>query len=74
MAMIGRAAEPAGHNPELNPDETPHADLKHAIGTKAPVRTNAKLRCAADEQLQSIAADRARVGSRFQDRFVKYAA
>ncbi|MEX3612277.1 MAG: IS630 family transposase, partial [Burkholderia sp.] len=48
--------------------------LKQAIGSKVPVRTKAKLRAAADEHMQFIAANVDRVRSYFQDRFVKYAA
>lgn len=33
--------------PELNPDERLNGDLKHAIGTKVPMRTKAKLQSAA---------------------------
>lgn len=32
------------YSPELNPDEWLNVDLKHAIGSKVPVRTKAKLR------------------------------
>ncbi len=62
------------YSPELNPDERLNADLKHAIGTKVPVRTKAKLRTAADEHLQFIAANRDRVRACFQDLIVKSAA
>jgi transposase len=62
------------YSPELNPDERLNADLKHAIGSKVPVRTKAKLRAAAHEHMQVIAADRGRVRSYFQDPIVKYAA
>lgn len=62
------------YSPELNPDERLNADLKHAIGTKVPVRTKAKLRAAANEHMQFIAANRHRVRSYFQDPIVKYAA
>jgi transposase len=62
------------YSPELNPDERLNADLKHAIGSKVPVRTKAKLRAAADEHMQVIAADPSRVRNYFQDPIVKYAA
>jgi len=62
------------YSPELNPDERLNADLKQAIGTKVPVRTKAKLRAAADEHMQFIAANRDRVRAYFQDPIVKYAA
>ena len=32
------------YSPELNPEERLNADLKHAITSKVPVRTKAKLR------------------------------
>ena len=60
--------------PELNPDERLNADLKQAIGSKVPVRTKAKLRAAANEHMQFIAANRDRVRAYFQDPIVKYAA
>lgn len=62
------------YSTELDPDERLNADLKHAIGSKVPVRTKAKLRAAADEHMQFIAANRDRVRSYFQDPIVKYAA
>ena len=36
---------------ELNPDERLNADMKHAIGTKVPVRTKAKLKTAAEDHM-----------------------
>lgn len=54
-----------------NPDERLNADLKHAIGSKAPVLTKAKLGAAAGEHTQFIAANRDRVRSYFQDPTVK---
>ena len=54
------------YSPELNPDERLNADLKQAIGSKVPVRTKAKLRAAADEHMQFIAANRDRVRAYFQ--------
>ena len=41
------------YSPELNPDERLNADLKHAIGTKVPVRTKAKLHAAASKHMTS---------------------
>ena len=63
-----------GYSPEPNSDERLNADLKHAIGSKVPVRTKAKMRAAADERMQFIVASRDRVRSDFQDPIVKYAA
>lgn len=62
------------YSPELNPDERLNADLKHAIGTKVPVRTKAKLHAAANEHMAFIAAHPERVRSYFQDPLVRYAA
>jgi transposase len=62
------------YSPELNPDERLNADLKQAIGSKVPVRTKARLRAAADEHMQFIAANRDRVRAYFQEPIVKYAA
>ncbi|CUA99143.1 IS630 family transposase [Thiomonas bhubaneswarensis] len=62
------------YSPELNPDERLNADLKHAIGTKVPVRTKAKLHAAANEHMAFVAAHPERVRSYFQDPFVRYAA
>lgn len=62
------------YSPELNPDERLNADLKHAIRTKVPVRTKAKLHAAANEHLAFIEANPERVKSYFQDPRVKYAA
>ena len=62
------------YSPELNPDERLNADLKHAIGTKVPVRTKAKLQAAANEHMAFIDANPERVRSYFQDPRVKYAA
>ncbi len=63
-----------GYSPELDPDERLNADLKHAIGTKVPVRTKAKLHAAASRHMVRIEADPDRVKSYFQDPRVKYAA
>jgi transposase len=62
------------YSPELNPDERLNADLKHAISTKVPVRTKAKLHAVASEHMQRIQRDPARVKRYFHDPIVKYAA
>jgi transposase len=62
------------YSPELNPDERLNADLKHAIGTKVPVRTKSKLRAAAEQHMQFIEANPQRVRAYFQDPVVRYAA
>lgn len=60
--------------PELNPDERLNADMKHAIGTKVPVRTKAKLKTAAEDHMTMIGTSPERVRAYFQDQRVKYAA
>jgi transposase len=60
--------------PELNPDERLNADMKHAIGTRVPVRTKAKLKAAAEDHMTMIGASPERVCAYFQDPKVKYAA
>ena len=40
--------------PELNPDERLNADMKHAISTKVPVRSKAKLKAAAEAHMDTI--------------------
>jgi hypothetical protein len=40
--------------PELNPEERLNADLKHAITSKVPVRTKAKLRQAATNHMTML--------------------
>jgi hypothetical protein len=65
---------PPSYSPELNPDERLNADLKHAIGTKVPVRNRPKLRAAAEQHMQFIEANPQRVRAYFQDYVVHYAA
>jgi transposase len=62
------------YSPELNPEERLNADLKHAIGTKVPARTKAKLKAAATAHMEKLEASPQRVKSYFQDPRVKYAA
>jgi transposase len=62
------------YSPELNPEERLNADLKHAIGTKVPVRTKAKLRSATTEHMTKLEQSPERVMSFFQDPRVRYAA
>lgn len=49
---------------ELNPEERLNGDLKHAIETKAPVRTQAKLKLAASEHMTKLEQS-ARTGQEF---------
>ncbi len=62
------------YSPELNPEERLNADLKHAMGKRAPVRTKAKLREAANEHMTLLEQSPERVRAYFQDPVVKYAA
>lgn len=62
------------YSPELNPDERLNADLKHAIGSKVPARTKAKLKAAATEHMQMLEQNPSRVRSYFRDPRVAYAA
>ena len=62
------------YSPELNPEERLNADLKHAIGSKVPARTKAKLKAAATEHMHKLEQSPDRVKSYFQDPRVKYAA
>ena len=60
--------------PELNPDECLNADMKHAIGSKVPVRTKPKLKAAAEEHMTMIGKSPDRVRAYFQAPRVKYTA
>lgn len=62
------------YSPELNPEERLNADLKQAIGSKVPVRTQGKLKAAATEHMQKLEQSPEHVRSYFQDKRVKYAA
>ena len=62
------------YSPELNPEERLNADLKHAIGTKVPARTKAKLKTAATEHMTQLEQSPERVKRFFQDPRVRYAA
>jgi transposase len=60
--------------PELNPDERLNASLKHAIRSKVPERTKAKLKHAAEAHMTDVAENPELVKSFFQDPAVNYAA
>ena len=62
------------YSPELNPEERLNADLKHAIGSKVPARTKAKLKSAAIDHMAMIEQNPKRVIAYFHDPRVKYAA
>lgn len=62
------------YRPELNPEERLNADLKHAIGSKVPARTKAKLKAAAAKHMRTLEQSPERVKKYFQDPRVKYAA
>ena len=51
-----------------------NADLKHAIGTTVPVRTKAKLKLAATENMVNLEQSPERIKKFFQVPRVKYAA
>jgi len=62
------------YSPELNPEERLNADLKHAIGTKAPARTKPKLKAVTRDHMVMLENNPERIKSYFQDPRVKYAA
>jgi transposase len=62
------------YSPELNPEERLNADLKQEMGKRVPVRTKAKLRDAANENMMKLEQNPERVMSYFQDSRVRYAA
>ena len=62
------------YSPELNPEERLNAELKHAIGSKVPARTKAKLKTAATTHMQALEQAPERVKKYFHDPRVKYAA
>lgn len=62
------------YSPELNPEERLNADLKHAMGSKVPARTKAKLRNAAIEHMSELEKSPERIKAFFQDPKVRYAA
>lgn len=64
----------SSYSPELNPDERLNADLKHAIGSKVPARTKAKLKAATTAHMQMLEQNLDRVRSYFGDPRVAFAA
>lgn len=62
------------YSPELNPDERLNAGLKHAIATKVPMRTKAKLQSAAAQHMDQLTNTPQRVKAFFRDPRVAYAA
>ncbi len=62
------------YSPELNPDERLNAGLKHAIATKVPMRTKAKLQSAAALHMEKLTTTPERVKAFFKDPRVAYAA
>ena len=62
------------YSPQLNPEERLNADLKQEMGKRVPVRTKAKLREAANDNMAMLEQNPERVMSYFQDRHVRYAA
>lgn len=62
------------YSPELNPEERLNADMKHAITSKVPMRTKAKLRAAAVDHMRMLEQTPERVKKYFGDPKVAYAA
>jgi transposase len=62
------------YSPELNPDERLNASLKHAIGSKVPMRTKTKLQIAAEQHMNELGGAPERVAAFFRDPRVAYAA
>jgi transposase len=62
------------YSPELNPEERLNAGLKHAIGSKVPVRSKAKLKTAATAHMLELEQSPEKVMKFFQDSRGKYAA
>ena len=62
------------YSPELNPEERLNADLKHAIGTRVPARTKAKLKAAATQHMTELENTPEKIRAFFQDPNVRYAA
>ncbi|MBB5020588.1 transposase [Chitinivorax tropicus] len=62
------------YSPELSPEERLNADLKQAMGKRAPIRSRATLREAANEHMTQLEQSPERVRAYFQGPVVKYAA
>jgi hypothetical protein len=55
------------YSPQLNPEERLNSDLKQETGKPVPLRTNARLRDAANEHMLMLERTPVRVISDFQD-------
>ena len=62
------------YSPELNPDECLNADLKHAVGTTAPIRAKGQLKQTTIRHLRKLSKSPARIRKYFEHRPVRYAA
>ena len=62
------------YSPDLNPDEHLNADLKQGVGQKAPTRTKATLRVAADSHMRLLEISPERIRKYFKDPVISYAA
>lgn len=62
------------YSPERHPEERLNADLNHAIGSKVPARTKAKLRDAAMNHMTALERSPERVKAFFQDPRIRHAA
>ena len=61
------------YNPDLNPDEGVHADLKHAVPRKAPARSKQQLRRAAIGHMRRLSRMPKRIRSIFRHPQFRYA-
>jgi transposase len=62
------------YSPELNPEERLNAYLKQEMGKRVPIRTEAKLREAANDHMTMLQTTPERVMGCFLDRRVRYVA
>ncbi len=72
-AAIGLFFLPS-YSPDLNPDEHLNADLKQGVGQRAPTRTKATLRKAADSHMRLLETSPERLQKYFEDPAISYAA
>lgn len=61
------------YSPELNQEERLNTDLKHAVGSKVPAHTKAKLNAAAGDRMTLLEKLPEQVKRYFKDTKVAYA-
>jgi len=61
------------YSPDLNPDEHLNADLKQGVGSRAPSRTKANLKAAAEDHLSMLKRTPSRIRKYFRDPAINYA-